>query len=239
VSDSVLTVSLEDGVGVVRIDRPPVNAMSFAAYVEIAEALGQVSREGARCAVLATAGRHFIAGHDRNELAGGASAAERRHLFQQARSSYAAIGEIDIPVIAAIKGACLGSGVVIASQCDFRLADESAHFGFPELDLGVLGGARHMMEIAPAGLTRMLFYTGRKIGAERLLQAGAVDEVFAADRFEEEVAAVAAEIAARPLKLLRKAKEVLLVGPKLPLDRGYWLEQQETLALLEAAEGDR
>jgi enoyl-CoA hydratase len=233
-SEGPVQVRHEQGVAWVTIDRPPVNALDFPGYAAIADALHQAARDGAHCAVLGTAGKHFIAGHDRGEF-GDAGPGERRRRFATSRASFAAVGEVEIPVIAAIKGACLGSGVVIASRCDIRLADPTAMFGFPELDLGVLGGARHLMEIAPEGLAKLMFYTGRKVGADRLLAAGALDAVFPAEDFDREVAAIASEIAARPKALLRKAKEVLYLGRRLPVDVGYWLEQQETLGLLEDA----
>ena len=90
----------------------------------------------------------------------------------QVREAFFAIADCSVPVVGAIHGAALGTGVAIAASCDFVVAAEDARFGLPELTVGVMGGARHLARMAPQPLVRRMFFTGEPLSAKEFADAG-------------------------------------------------------------------
>jgi 3-hydroxyacyl-CoA dehydrogenase len=165
---------LIDGIAVIRIDNPPVNAGNAAQRAglmsAIAEALGA---DGVRGLVIATAGRHFYAGSDLREFDGELARPTLPDVI-------AAVEASAVPVVAAIRGLALGGGLELALACDRRVAGTSARLGFPEVGFGILPGAGGTVRAArllgvPAAVD--LVASARQVAAEEARELGLVDEV--------------------------------------------------------------
>jgi enoyl-CoA hydratase len=168
-----------DGVSYLTVDRPPVNAFSSEVYDELRSAIQRIDRDadGARCVVLTGAGtRAFCGGHDVNEFVD-LSFDEATARLAVVQATFAAVYDCRVPVIAAIAGPAMGTGMALASVCDYRVASDQATFGLPEIDVGVLGGAKHTMRLVGQGMARYLAYTGARIDAAAAWQRHFVDEV--------------------------------------------------------------
>lgn len=201
-----LRVERMDDVAVVTLDTPPVNAISFTAYDEIRRAFHQLAEDdGLRAIVLTGAGHVFCGGNDVRDFVDldheGATEALAR-----VRIAYNAMIDCPIPIVAAINGAAVGTGLVLPTLCDIRLASSEAIFALPEIDVGVLGGGKYLMRVATLGMTRLMMYTGRRIGAVEAQRIGMVDEIHPADGVLDAALELAREIASKSPMAIRLAK---------------------------------
>ena len=152
----------EDGpIATAWLDRPPVNATDQQLYSEIRTFFRTLPDRltTARVVVLAGRGKHFCAGNDLAEFQtlDPDNAPER---LLVAREAFWAIYDSPYPVIAAVHGVAVGSGLAIAASCDLVVAAEGARFATPEVNVGVLGGAKHLSRLVPQGMVRLMHYTG-------------------------------------------------------------------------------
>jgi enoyl-CoA hydratase len=147
------------------------------------------------------------------------------------RQAFFAIQDCRIPVIGAVHGAALGTGLAIAASCDFVVAAADAKFGLPELTVGVYGGARHLARIAPQPLVRRMFFTGEHLRADQLANAGASIYVCEPDALMEEAQRFANRIASFSPTAVRIAKEVLNRIEEMSLKVGYEFEQKYTVEM--------
>jgi len=231
---SGLALEIKDKVVLVRLDRPPVNALTLALYGEIAAlfaALGE--RSDVHCAVLAAAGtRAFCAGLDLHEFLA-AKVEEDAARAAIVRQTFSAVRHCRIPVIAAVNGPALGAGCVLASVCDIRLASERATFGLPEINVGRCGGTAHMGRHLPQGVLRHMVFTGKPIDAALAWRLGFVQEVVPAEALEDRAMALAEAIAAKAPLGLRLGKEAMNRAEFMPVEEGYALEQTYSTRLME------
>ena len=213
----------------VTIDRPPVNATNLAAYQQMVRLFsGLESDPETRCVVLTGAGeRHFVAGSDVGELGAldPASALERA---RTARRVFDLIRTAPVPVIAAVNGYALGSGLVIASVCDIIVAAEGALFSLPEINVGVMGATKHLARIVPEKVMRWMALTGRKVSAEYLAGLGAIQQVVPRDQVVATALAIADEIAQKSPAGVRLMKEVINLTEPMGLNDGYHVETYAT-----------
>jgi enoyl-CoA hydratase len=225
---------LDNGIVRVVMDRAPANAIDRHMYCEIYRLFSDIDRyaPGARVIILCGAGRHFCAGNDLNEFATMTSknAVER---MWRVREAFFAITDCAVPVIAAIHGAALGTGIAIAASCDFIVASEDARFGLPELTVGVMGGARHLARIASQPVVRRMFFTGEPMSAAEFAAAGGSVHVCARDTLIATATAFAERIASLSPSAMRKGKEILNQIEWMDLRTGYELEQSWTVKMCE------
>ena len=153
-------------------------------YQEMAALFADIDRVGAdvRAVVLSGEGPHFCAGNDLDEFATMTPENGRERMWR-VREAFFAIADRSVPVVGAIHGAALGTGVAIAASCDFVVAAEDARFGLPELTVGVMGGARHLARMAPQPLVRRMFFTGEPLSAKEFADAGGAIFVCGRDQF--------------------------------------------------------
>ena len=215
---------------VITIDRSPVNAMTLEAHRQLLAALRSVEDDPAvRCVVLTGAGdRAFVAGGDVGEL--GAldpeTALERTRVI---RRVFDAIRRNPVPVIAAVNGAALGGGLVMgASVCDIVVAADTATFGIPEINVGVMGGTKHLARIVPEKVMRWMALTGKRVDAAYLERLGVVQQVVPRDRVLAAALAIADDIAAKSPAGVRLMKEVINLTEPMALDDGYHVETYAT-----------
>jgi enoyl-CoA hydratase len=224
-----LSVERAGAVAVVTLNRPPVNAVSQAMYGQIRDLFGRFDEvlPGVKAVVLTGAGKHFCAGNDLDEFLtlDEINAAGRMRLV---RDGFAAIYDCPVPVIGAVRGAALGTGLAIAACCDLVIAGQSARFGTPEVGVGVMGGARHLARLVPQPFVRLMYFTADPVPAADLLGFGSVVRLVADDQVVREALAVAAQITRHSRAALRHAKESLNAIEFMDLKSGYELEQRMT-----------
>lgn len=217
--------SWDDRVATVTIDRPPVNAVDQSMYREIAAAFapdGPLS--AAQVVILTGAGRHFCAGNDLVEF-GSLTPQNSAGRMAEVRAAFFAIQDFPAPVIGAVGGAALGTGLAIAASCDFVIAAEDARLGTPEVGVGVMGGARHLARLVPDPWVRWMYYTAEAVPARQLLALGSLIAVVPRDHLLDEARRHAQLITRHSAVVVRTAKRALGGIEGLGLAAGYIFEQ--------------
>jgi enoyl-CoA hydratase len=206
-----IRTEIHDHAGLIRINRPEVmNALNSEVMQELAQALGAFDADPqVGAVVLAGDERAFASGADIKEMAE-ASAVDM--LLADRISSWDRIQGVKKPIIAAVSGWCLGGGNELAMACDMIVASESAKFGQPEINLGVMPGAGGTQRLARAvgkPLAMEMVLNNRTLGAAEALQHGLVNRVVPVEVYLEEALRLANELAARAPLALRMAKEAV------------------------------
>ena len=159
----------EGGVAVLTLQREEkLNALSSALEAELLDALLDEAVRNSRCIVFVGAGKAFSAGADINEFRDSDPASIARY-YAETGDVYERIAGLPVPTIAAIHGWCLGGGLELALAVDFRIADESAVFGLPEVALGILpssGGTHRLVRMLGPAKAKELMLLGRRFDAE-------------------------------------------------------------------------
>ncbi len=222
----------DNGVRVLTMDTPPVNALTVQGWFDLAAALDEAGRDQAtKVVVLRAAGRGFNAGVDIKEMQHtegfDALVGANRGCF----AAFKAVYECAVPVIGAVHGFCLGGGVGLAGNCDVLVASEDAYFGVPEVKQGALGAATHMARLVPQHLMRTLYFTARTIPAADLIQHGSVYQVVPREQLDDAAMALAAEIAEKDGRVIRAAKEALNGIDPVDVNKSYRFEQGFTYEL--------
>lgn len=228
-----LKVSMRDnGVAEVLLSRGPVNAVDRSMYIEIKDLFSNVDEAigDVRAIVLSGEGKHFCGGNDLDEFAV-MTPDTGDELMWRVREAFSAIAECSVPVIGAVHGVALGTGLAIAGSCDFVVAASDARFGLPELTVGVMGGARHLARIAPQPLVRRMFFTGEHMRAADLAAAGGCIVVCEASELMQQAHQFADRIATMSPTAVRVAKTVLDRIEWMDLRTGYEFEQAATIRM--------
>ena len=231
----------DSGVELIRLARPPMNALSGELLAELAEVAEGLAKDPDLKAVVVTGtGKVFAAGAEIGQLQGVAKGPDVLANFRRALDGLAAIPR---PVIAAISGYALGGGLEVALACDLRLASESARLGVPEIALGVFPGAgatqRLPRLIGPARAKEMI-WTGRHVRAAEALAMGLVDRVVPVDRYLEAALEWAAGFAQGAVVAMGLSKRAVDGGLEMPLPQGLDLERElfaEVIATEDASIG--
>src|SRR5665213_1087351 len=227
-------LDVDGGVGTIRLDRPPVNAMSFALLDQLRAIANEASdRTDVRAVVLFGGERAFAAGADINELAV-TSADEMVTRSGQMQAAFTAVAQIARPVVAAIVGPALGGGCELALAADVRFCADDAVLGQPEILLGVIpgaGGTQRLARLVGPARAKELVFSGRLVAAAEALRIGLVDKVLANESVYEEAVAWAAQFATGPAAALRAAKEVIDRGLATDLATGLEAEREAFAAL--------
>jgi enoyl-CoA hydratase/carnithine racemase len=239
----VQTERRADGVIVIRLDQPPLNALSLALLSELADTARSVAADPDVKAVVVGGGeRAFAAGADITEFG---SADDARRVGAQFRAAFDAVAAIPRPVIAAIRGFALGGGLELALACDLRVAADSARLGQPEILLGIIPGAgatqRLPRLVGPARAKEMV-WSGRQLRAEEAHAIGLVDRVVPTAETEPVALEWAATFAAGAVIAMSAAKRVIDRGLDASLAAGLDLEHDafvEVFRTDDAVEGVR
>ncbi|MBI2202337.1 MAG: enoyl-CoA hydratase/isomerase family protein [Candidatus Rokubacteria bacterium] len=221
---SWITLDVTDGVAVVTLARPPVNAMSRAFMAELAAALDRVEQDGAvRAAVIASGlPGMFSGGADIRELEG-LDARGCADFIALGHGVFGRLGHVPKPIVAAVNGTCVGGGLELALACDLRLAARSARFGQPEARLGVVsgwGGTQRLPRLVGKSRGLEMLMLGEPIGAGEALAAGLVSRVVDDERLLDEARALGRRLASQAPIALAKIKECVERGLGRPLDEG-------------------
>lgn len=225
-----MTVHLEvaEGVGTLRLDRPPMNALDVAVQDRIRELAEEVTRrDDVRAVVLYGGEKVFAAGADIKEM----RAMDHAAMVLRARGlqdSFTAVARIPKPVVAAVTGYALGGGCELALCADYRIAADNAKLGQPEILLGLIpgaGGTQRLPRLVGPAKAKDLIFTGRQVRADEALAIGLVDRVVPAADVYTEAHAWAARLARGPAIALRAAKESIDTGLDADLDTGLAVER--------------
>jgi enoyl-CoA hydratase len=229
--DGFVRSVVQDHVLHVTLDRQPVNAIVPEVLDELRDVFSSVRDEGiVRAVLLASASeRAFCAGMDtkaRTQHQSGQPAPEREpDPGRRMRGALAAIAECAVPVVVAVNGPALGSGFGIVASCDIIVASELAAFGFPEVELGLLGGAAHLVRMVGPYRARAMYFRARRVTAQEMHAAGVVTEVVAPADLLASAGRIAGELAAMDPATLRLAKEAMNRVEGLSVHEGYRIEQ--------------
>ncbi|MEU9561047.1 enoyl-CoA hydratase-related protein [Streptomyces sp. NPDC048161] len=239
-----MTAHLEvrDGVGTIRLDRPPMNALDVATQDRLRELAEEATRrDDVRAVVLYGGEKVFAAGADIKEM----QAMDHPAMVVRSKAlqdSFTAVARIPKPVVAAVTGYALGGGCELALCADFRIAADNAKLGQPEILLGLIPGAggtqRLARQIGPSKAKDLIF-TGRHVRAEEALTIGLVDRVAPAAEVYEQAHAWAAALAKGPALALRAAKESIDAGLETDIDTGLTIERNWFAGLFATEDRER
>jgi enoyl-CoA hydratase len=228
VEEPNVLVERDGRVAVVRLNRPKqLNALSGELMSALVEALQELDEDREiRAIVLAGNERAFAAGADITELAAGTPIT----LYENRRiDAWDSIRAVRTPIVAAVSGFCLGGGCELAMLCDLIVAGESAKFGQPEINLGVLpgaGGTQRLTRAVGKAVAMDMILSGRMLSAREALGFGLVARVVAQEAWQTEAKRVAAEIAAKSPISVRLAKEAVDKAFEAPLQVGVEFERR-------------
>jgi enoyl-CoA hydratase len=223
--------SVQDGVGVVTVNRPKsLNALDSRTVQELAQVV-EAARSDASLRALVVTGageKAFVAGADIAQMSG-LSAIEGRRFADLGHRALAALEALDIPTIAAVNGFALGGGCELALACDLVYASEKARFGQPEVNLGIIpgfGGTQRLARRVGVMRAMEMILTGDMVDAAKARDLGLVLEVLPADKLMEHVLGVARKIAGKGAVCVAQAKRAVLASADTDLKTGNELERQ-------------
>ncbi|MFC0530057.1 enoyl-CoA hydratase/isomerase family protein [Phytohabitans kaempferiae] len=227
-------VEIKDGIGTIRLDRPPMNALNTQVQEELREAAAVASADPEVRAVIVYGGEKvFAAGADIKEMA------DMSYVDMSARaadlsSALGAFARIPKPVVAAINGYALGGGCELALACDWRVVADDAKLGQPEIKLGIIpgaGGTQRLARLVGPARAKDLVLSGRMVDAEEALRIGLADRVVPAAEVYEAAVALVRPYTEGPAQALRAGKLAIDSGLDMDLASGLAWESQLFAAL--------
>ena len=216
----------DDGVAVVTLDNPKVNALSQAVLARLAQVAADLTADPPGAVVITGGERLFAAGADISEFGGPDEADRIGAGFHTALDAVAAIPRF---VIAAVSGYALGGGCELALACDYRIAGEKAVFGQPEVLLGIIpggGGTQRLPRTVGPSRAKELMITGRQVKADEALRIGLADEVVPNDVLHQRARELAAEVARGASIAQSLVKKAVDTGASLSLPDALALEKK-------------
>ncbi|GAB4047444.1 enoyl-CoA hydratase/isomerase family protein [Catellatospora paridis] len=229
-----VNVEVDAGIGTIRLERPPMNALNVQVQEELRAAAQAVTADSRIAAVVVYGGpKVFAAGADIKEMA------DMSYVDMSARagalsSAFDAVARIPKPVVAAITGYALGGGCELALACDWRVVAEDAKLGQPEIKLGIIpgaGGTQRLARLVGPAKAKDIIFSGRMVDAEEALEIGLADRVCAADMVYDQAKALVASYVNGPAQALKAAKMAIDGGLDRDLAAGLAWESQLFAAL--------
>ena len=229
-----VTLEVADGIGTIRLDRPPVNALNDTLTAELAEAARAADGSDEVRAVIIYGGEKVFAGGADIKQMAEATYAEMAIRSGRLHESLGLVAGIGKPVVAAITGYALGGGLELALAADFRVAGESARLGQPEILLGVIpgaGGTQRLSRLVGPAKAKDIVFTGRMVKAAEAHAIGLVDEVAPDDGVYAAARDMVKRYVAGPALALRAAKQAIDHGLDVDLATGLEIERVQFAAL--------
>jgi enoyl-CoA hydratase/carnithine racemase len=220
-------LTVDDTVALVRLDRPPVNALAEDVALELKEAFAECADPGIR-AVVVTGRPHFAAGADIKGFQASFDAGVEERTAWTLQEAIALLEALEKPTIAAVHGYALGGGLELAMGADFRYLAEDARVGQPEILLGLIpgaGGTQRLPRLVGYQRAKEMIFTGRQVDADEALSIGLADKVVPTDDLLDAAMEAARELATGPTSALAAAKRALNTGFG-PLDSGLSIERE-------------
>lgn len=224
-----LEVDEGTGVGTIRLDRPPMNAIDAQVVEELEVAARAATFDDRVRAVVVYGGdKIFAAGADIKEMAE-RTPAEMMNRMGALQAVFTEVAEIPKVVIAAINGYALGGGCELALACDFRVMGDNGHIGQPEILLGIIpgaGGTQRLPRLVGPARAKDIIFSGRFLKAHEAQSIGLVDVVVPAEEVYKTAVETAARYARGPLVALRAAKIAINRGLQVDLQNGLAIERE-------------
>jgi enoyl-CoA hydratase/carnithine racemase len=243
-SELVVRKSEEDGVEILLLKNPPVNALSTSLLGELDRRVTELAADPkVRAVILTGDGQYFSAGADLKEMAT-LDLANAPQLVRRGHALFARVAEFRTPVIAAINGLALGGGLELALACDLRIAGESAKLGAPEVNYGLMpayGGTQRLPRTVGIPKAKELIFTGAMISAAEALKIGLVNKMVPAGQELRAARDLAHTVAQKAPKAVQASKRSIAQGTAMTLADGIEGEtklfETEVLPSQDLAEG--
>jgi len=223
-----VSAQINEQIGIVTIDNPPVNAFHPDVAEQLAEEFDRLARltPRLRAVIITGAGKFFMAGGDIKHFQTLDHVSAQRYA-RRIQIVQEAILHFHCPVIAAVNGTALGGGCELMMACDIRIASEDALFGQPEVVLGIIpgaGGTQNLPRLVPVGVAKRLLFTGDRIPAAEALAIGLIDGIAPATDVLDHAKALALRIAKNAPLAVSAAKKAVNQGLELGLSEALRLE---------------
>jgi enoyl-CoA hydratase len=223
-----ILVSKEGNIGIVQLNRPKVlNALNSELVLELVQALEELDRDQSVYVVILTGDeKAFAAGADLKEMS---EATPVSLVLGRRFELWDRIRKISKPIIAAVSGYCLGGGNELAMNCDIIIASETATFGQPEVNVGIMpgaGGTQRLTRAVGKQKAMEIILTGKAVSADEAHRIGLVNRVVPAESLMDEAKKMANEIASKPPISVRAAKEAILRAQDTTLEVGLDFERK-------------
>lgn len=235
-------LTVEGPVALVRIDRPPVNALTESVAQELHQTFESCSDPAIR-SVVVTGEPHFAAGADIRGFQATFDAGVEERSAWTLQEAIALLESLGKPTIAAVHGFALGGGLELAMGADFRYLADDAKVGQPEILLGLIpgaGGTQRLTRLVGYQRAKELVFSGRQVNAEEALAIGLADKVLPGSDVLDNAMGAAREWATAPTAAIAAAKKALNIGAGLPVDQGLLVEREafnESFKTEDAREG--
>jgi enoyl-CoA hydratase/carnithine racemase len=227
-------VEIRDGIGTIRLDRPPMNALNTQVQEELREAAtAATADEGVRAVIVYGGEKVFAAGADIKEMQD-MSYVDMAGRAADLSAALGALARIPKPVVAAITGYALGGGCELALACDWRVVAEDAKLGQPEIRLGIIpgaGGTQRLARLVGPARAKDIVLSGRMVDAQEALRIGLADRVVPAAQVYDEAVALVTPYTKGPAQAVRAAKLAIDGGLEMDLASGLAWESQLFAAL--------
>lgn len=232
-SNQYVTYQVADGIAVVTIDRPPVNALNPKVLEEITNVFEKLRNDQRiKVVILTGAGeKAFVAGADIGDLPGMTPEKGEEYSLSAQKVYHEIIGNFEKVVICALNGMAVGGGCELALGCDIRVAAENVTFSQPEVGIGLIpggGGTQVLPRLIPPGKAKQMIFTGELVSAREAKELGLVEEVVPRGKALEKASEIAQKIATKAPLAVQAAKKAINEGVNLPLKDGlvreakYW-----------------
>ncbi len=237
-----LLYSQVNSIGIVQLNRPDsFNAFNMEMFHELNELLDEIIKDDSILAVVIKGNAKFFgAGADLREVINYDSL-EVRHYIEKAHNMGYKFLKMKKPTIASISGFCLGGGCELAICCDFRIADETAVFGLPEINLGIFpagGGTQRLARIVGNAKARELILTGDIIDSKEALAIGLITKLVSPAELEEATMKLARKLSRKPPLAVEMVKELLDISQHIDPTTGTYMEREKFSVLFSSEDKD-
>jgi len=227
VTETVIHVERQGSVGIIRLDRPPVNAINSAMHAQLEAAAHELDADRSVRAVLVHGGpKAFAGGADIKEMAD-LGPAEIAIFGKGLTRALDAISRMRVPVVAAVTGYALGGGFELALTADFRIVADDARLGVPEITLGVIpgaGGTQRLPRLVGTAVAKRMIFTGQPVRGAEAVALGIAEEAVPADQVIARATEFAERLATGPTQALTAAKRCIDDGMDTDLATGLRME---------------
>jgi enoyl-CoA hydratase len=224
-----LLIEKEAPVGIIKLNRPPVNPLSAKLYLELYDAICEFEKDDEVAAIVITGAgeKAFAAGLDVKDVMGKSITEVADFVRNVSGRAFDKLTGIEKPTIAAVFGLALGGGCEVALCCDLRIASEDAVFGLPEINLGIMpgsGATQRLPRLVGVAKAKEMIFTADNVNAQEAYRVGLVNKVVPKDKLMEEAMAMARKLAAKPRVALALIKRCVDSGLNMNLSSGLTLE---------------
>lgn len=237
----VILLAKEDGIATITLNKPPMNPLGSQVFRELIQAIDDIQADNSVKVVIITGAgeKALAAGADITEMAT-LTPVEVHTFCQSSLVAFSKIESLGKPVIAAVNGLCLGGGTELTLACDFRIAADTAKFGQPEINLGIIpgaGGTQRLPRLIGTAKAKELIFLGDIIDATTALNIGLVSKVVPLSSLMEETVKFAKKLASKPAVAMKMAKAAINTGMNLDITSALSLEIQNFVLAFASDDG--